>query len=235
MTMQMVQVLGHLGADPEVKSLNGGGEVCNLSLAVTERWGQGDNRQEHTEWFRCVCFDAKRIDVLDKYVRKGDKLFIQGRNRTRKWQDQSGNDRWSTEVIIDRVTLIERADGGGGGGGGGDRGGGDRGGGRDGGDRGGNRGGSDRGGDRGRDGGDRRGGDRDARGERDRGGDDRRGGGGDRGDRDRGRGDGDRGDRGGSRDNYTRGEQRREPANAGGPQWDAPRGGDRDLDDEIPF
>lgn len=243
---------GYLGADPEVRKLNNGSEVVNFTFGCTERWGgSGRDAQEHTEWFRCVLYggsDAqnKQLDVVDKYLRKGDPVQIEGRLRTRKWEDKDGVDRYTTEVILGRVELIGQAPGGGGGGGDNARSSGrdDRGGGR-GDDRGrDDRGRDDRGGGRGRDDarGDARGDDRGGgRGGRDaaRGRDDR---GGARDDRDRpdatrgARDERGRDDRGGGRDD--RGGARAETRGGSTGGAGGGRGGSQyagDLDDEIPF
>lgn len=95
--------IGNLGDDPEVRSLNNGGEVVNLRLAVSETWKDKDgNRQERTEWVRVVIFNENLAKVAKSYLRKGSKVYLEGQLQTRKWQDQSGADRYSTEIVLQR-------------------------------------------------------------------------------------------------------------------------------------
>ena len=123
-----VILVGNLGDDPEARSLNNGGEVVNLRVATSENWKDKEgNRQERTEWHRVVIFNENLGRVAKNYLRKGSKVYLEGAIQTRKWQDQSGADRYSTEIVLQRfrgelVLLDSRGDGGGGGGarGGGD-------------------------------------------------------------------------------------------------------------------
>ena len=123
-----VILVGNLGDDPEARSLNNGGEVVNLRVATSENWKDKDgNRQERTEWHRVVIFNENLGRVAKNYLRKGSKVYLEGQIQTRKWQDQSGADRYSTEIVLQKfrgelVLLDSRGDGGGsrGGGGGGD-------------------------------------------------------------------------------------------------------------------
>ncbi len=123
-----VILVGNLGDDPEARSLNNGGEVVNLRVATSENWKDKDgNRQERTEWHRVVIFNENLGRVAKSYLRKGSKVYLEGQIQTRKWQDQSGADRYSTEVVLQRfrgelVLLDSRGEGGGSGarGGGGD-------------------------------------------------------------------------------------------------------------------
>jgi single-strand DNA-binding protein len=121
-----VILVGNLGDDPESRSLNNGGEVVNLRVATSESWKDKDgNRQERTEWHRVVIFNENLGRVAKSYLRKGSKVYLEGQIQTRKWTDQSGADRYSTEVVLQRfrgelVLLDSRGGGGGGGGGGGD-------------------------------------------------------------------------------------------------------------------
>lgn len=95
--------IGNLGDDPEVRSLNNGGEVVNLRLAVSETWKDKDgNRQERTEWVRVVIFNENLAKVAKSYLRKGSKVYLEGQLQTRKWTDQSGADRYSTEIVLQR-------------------------------------------------------------------------------------------------------------------------------------
>jgi single-strand DNA-binding protein len=132
-----VILVGNLGDDPESRSLNNGGEVVNLRVATSETWKDKDgNRQERTEWHRVVIFNENLGRVAKSYLKKGSKVYLEGQIQTRKWQDNSGQDKYSTEVVLQRfrgeLVLLDSR-GGGGGGGGGYGGGDDFGGGNDGG------------------------------------------------------------------------------------------------------
>jgi single-strand DNA-binding protein len=117
-----VILVGNLGDDLEVRSLNNGGEVVNMRVATSESWKDRDgNRQERTEWHRVVIFNENLGRVAKSYLKKGSKVYLEGQIQTRKWQDQSGQDRYSTEVVLQRfrgelVLLDSRGSGGGGGG-----------------------------------------------------------------------------------------------------------------------
>ena len=116
-----VILVGNLGADPESRSLNNGGEVVNMRVATSEQWKDRDgNRQERTEWHNVVIFNENLGRVAKSYLRKGSKVYLEGQIQTRKWQDQSGNDRYTTEVVLQRfrgeLVLLDSRDGGGGGG-----------------------------------------------------------------------------------------------------------------------
>jgi single-strand DNA-binding protein len=122
-----VILVGNLGDDPEVRSLNNGGEVVNMRVATSENWKDRDgNRQERTEWHRVVIFNENLGKVAKSYLKKGSKVYLEGQIQTRKWQDQSGQDKYSTEVVLQRfrgeLVLLDSRGGGGGGayGGGGD-------------------------------------------------------------------------------------------------------------------
>ena len=118
-----VILVGNLGADPEARSLNNGGEVVNIRVATSETWKDRDgNRQERTEWHNVVIFNENLGRVAKSYLRKGSKVYLEGQIQTRKWQDQSGNDKYTTEVVLQRfrgelVLLDSRGEGGGSGGG----------------------------------------------------------------------------------------------------------------------
>ncbi len=122
-----VILVGNLGDDPEARSLNNGGEVVNLRVATSESWKDREgNRQERTEWHRVVIFNENLGKVAKSYLRKGSKVYLEGQIQTRKWQDQSGADRYSTEIVLQRfrgeLVLLDSRGGGGGddfGGGGG--------------------------------------------------------------------------------------------------------------------
>ncbi|MBV1916854.1 MAG: single-stranded DNA-binding protein, partial [Sphingomonadaceae bacterium] len=99
-SLNKVMLIGNLGADPEIRSFQNGGKVCNLRIATSENWKDRDgNRQERTEWHTVAIFSEGLVKVCENYLRKGSKVFIEGQLQTRKWQDQSGNDRYSTEVV----------------------------------------------------------------------------------------------------------------------------------------
>jgi single-strand DNA-binding protein len=100
--------IGNVGADPEIKSTNSGTRVANLSLAVTEKWKnkQGE-RQERTEWVRLNCFQDGLIGVIENYIKKGSKVYVSGKMATRKWTDQQGQDRYSTEINIDKLVMLD--------------------------------------------------------------------------------------------------------------------------------
>lgn len=143
-SLNKVMLIGNLGADPEVRSFQNGGKVCNLRIATSETWKdrQSGERKEKTEWHTVAIFSEGLVGVAESYLRKGSKVYIEGKLQTRKWQDQSGNDRYSTEVVLQGpgavMTMLDGAPGGGGAGGnrsggGGDYGGGNRGGGGSGG------------------------------------------------------------------------------------------------------
>ena len=123
-----VILVGNLGADPESRSFANGGEVVNLRVATSETWKDRDgNRQEKTEWHSVAIFNENLGRVAKSYLRKGSKVYLEGQLQTRKWQDQSGNDRYSTEIVLQKfrgeLVLLDAREGGGGGnfgGGGGD-------------------------------------------------------------------------------------------------------------------
>ena len=113
-----VILVGNLGADPEARSLNNGGEVVNIRVATSETWKDRDgNRQERTEWHNVVIFNENLGRVAKSYLRKGSKVYLEGQLQTRKWQDQSGNDKYTTEVVLQRfrgeLTILDGRSGGG--------------------------------------------------------------------------------------------------------------------------
>lgn len=103
-SLNKVSLIGHLGRDPEVRSLQDGTKVCNLSLATSEHWKDRNSgeRKERTEWHRVVIFNDKLAEVAEKYLRKGSHVYLEGQLQTRKWQDQSGADKYTTEVVLQR-------------------------------------------------------------------------------------------------------------------------------------
>jgi single-strand DNA-binding protein len=115
-----VILVGNLGADPESRSFQNGGEVVNLRVATSENWKDRDgNRQEKTEWHSVAIFNENLGRVAKNYLRKGSKVYLEGQLQTRKWTDQSGNDRYSTEVVLQKfrgeLVLLDSREGGGGG------------------------------------------------------------------------------------------------------------------------
>ncbi len=117
MTVNKVILVGNLGADPESRTTQSGTTVANLRIATTERQKDRDGTWgDHTEWHRVVCFGRTAENAV-RFLRKGRQVFIEGRIRTRKWQDREGNDRWSTEVVCDQLRFLGGRDSGGGGGG----------------------------------------------------------------------------------------------------------------------
>jgi single-strand DNA-binding protein len=149
-SVNKVILIGNLGADPEIKSFQNGGKIANLRIATSENWKDRNTgeRKERTEWHSVVINGDGLIGVVERFLRKGSKVYIEGQLRTRKWQDQSGNDRYSTEVVVAGIggalTMLDGPQGGAGGGGGGQRSGG--GGWNEGGSRGGGGGGQSSGG-----------------------------------------------------------------------------------------
>ncbi len=123
-SVNKVILVGNLGADPEVRSFQNGGKVCNLRIATSESWKDRNTgeRQERTEWHSVAIFSEGLAGVAERFLRKGSKVYLEGQLRTRKWQDQSGNDRYSTEVVLQGpgavMTMLDGPQGGAGGGGG---------------------------------------------------------------------------------------------------------------------
>lgn len=134
-SVNKVILVGNLGRDPEVRSFQNGGKVCNLRIATSETWKDRNTgeRREKTEWHSVAIFSEGLVRVCEQYLRKGSKVYIEGKLQTRKWQDQSGADRYSTEVVIQgmggTLTMLDGRSGGEGGGGGSYGGGGGQGGG----------------------------------------------------------------------------------------------------------
>jgi single-strand DNA-binding protein len=130
-SVNKVILIGNLGRDPEVRSFQNGGKVCNLRIATSETWKDRNTgeRREKTEWHSVAVFSEGLVRVCEQYLRKGSKVYIEGALQTRKWQDQSGNDRYSTEVVLQgfgsTLTMLDGRSEGGGQGGGGFGGGGD--------------------------------------------------------------------------------------------------------------
>lgn len=148
-SLNKATLIGHVGQDPQIKTLQSGVKMANISIATSEKWTDkhtGEKR-EKTEWHRIVIFNEGLVNLVENYVRKGNKIYIEGSIETRKWQDQQGVDRYSTEIVLKayngRIILLSSKNEGGGQSGGGGRGdGGGRGGGRGGGQGGGSQDGS---------------------------------------------------------------------------------------------
>ena len=125
-SVNKVILIGHLGADPETRSFQNGGQVCNLRLATSESWKDRNTgeKREKTEWHTVAIFNEGLVRVASQYLRKGSKVYIEGKLATRKWQDQSGNDRYSTEVVLQgfdaSLVMLDTRGGGGAGLGGGE-------------------------------------------------------------------------------------------------------------------
>ena len=122
-SLNKVMIIGNLGQDPEIRSFQNGGKVCNLRIATSETWKDRNSgeRQERTEWHTVAIFSEGLVNVCENYLKKGSKVFVEGKLQTRKWQDQQGNDRYSTEVVLrgfdGTLTMLDGRSGGGGGGG----------------------------------------------------------------------------------------------------------------------
>ncbi len=122
-SLNKVMLIGNLGADPEVRTFQNGGKVCNLRIATSESWKDRNTgeRQEKTEWHTVAIFNEGLAGVAERYLKKGSKVYIEGQLQTRKWQDQNGNDRYSTEVVLrgpnSVMTMLDGAGGGSGNGG----------------------------------------------------------------------------------------------------------------------
>jgi len=120
-SVNKVILIGNLGRDPEVRSFQNGGKVANLRIATSETWKDRNTgeRREKTEWHTVAIFGEGLVRVAEQYLKKGSKVYIEGQLQTRKWQDQSGNDRYSTEVVVQgfggTLTMLDGRSGGGGG------------------------------------------------------------------------------------------------------------------------
>lgn len=123
-SVNKVILVGNLGADPEIRSFQNGGKVANIRIATSEQWkdrNSGD-RKEKTEWHTVAIFSEGLVNVVERFLRKGSKVYLEGKLQTRKWQDQQGQDRYSTEVVLQgfdaKLVMLDGAQGGGGQGGG---------------------------------------------------------------------------------------------------------------------
>lgn len=124
-SVNKVIVVGNLGADPEVKAFQNGGRICNLRVATAEDWKDKTTgeRKEKTEWHSVTLNSDGLVSVAERFLKKGSKVYIEGKLQTRKWQDKDGNDRYSTEVVVGgfdgKLVMLDGAKGGAGNGGGG--------------------------------------------------------------------------------------------------------------------
>lgn len=124
-SVNKVILVGNLGRDPEVRSFPNGGKVCNLRIATSETWRDRNTgeRKERTEWHSVAIFNENLAKIAEQYLKKGSKVYVEGQLETRKWQDQSGADRYTTEIVLRQfrgeLTLLDGRDGGTGGGQGG--------------------------------------------------------------------------------------------------------------------
>lgn len=122
-SVNKVIIVGNLGRDPEVRTFQNGGKVCNLRIATSENWKDRTTgeRKEKTEWHSVAIFNENLARIAEQYLKKGSKVYLEGQLETRKWQDQSGQDRYSTEVVLRTIgssmVLLDSRDGGSGGGG----------------------------------------------------------------------------------------------------------------------
>jgi single-strand DNA-binding protein len=118
-SVNKVILVGNLGRDPEVRSTQDGTKVANLSVATSESWKDKNSgeRRERTEWHRVAIFNERLVDVAEKYLKKGSKIYIEGQLQTRKWTDQSGQERYTTEIVLNRfrgeLTMLDGRGGGG--------------------------------------------------------------------------------------------------------------------------
>ena len=114
-SVNKVILIGNLGADPEIRSLNSGDRLANLRIATSENWRDrtSGERREKTEWHRVVIFNEGLCRIAEQYLKKGSKVYLEGQLQTRKWQDQSGQDKYSTEVVLQnfnsQLTMLDRA------------------------------------------------------------------------------------------------------------------------------
>lgn len=118
-SLNKVQLIGNVGADPEIKSFQNGSRVANLRVATSEKWKDKTTGEakEKTEWHSVAIFNDGLVGIIERFVKKGSKLYIEGQLQTRKWQDATGNDRYSTEVVLQgfggSIVLLDGAQGGG--------------------------------------------------------------------------------------------------------------------------
>ena len=116
-SLNKVTLIGNLGADPEVRSTSGGNRVATFSLATSRSWNSASGeKQEKTEWHRCVVWNSKAstlADIVERYMKKGDKVYVEGRIEYRQWQDKEGQTRYSTEINVRELIMLSGRSGGG--------------------------------------------------------------------------------------------------------------------------
>lgn len=110
-SLNKVLLIGHLGRDPEIRTTQSGNKVANLSIATTDKWKDGEGqKRERTEWHRVVVFDDRLVGVAEKYLKKGSQLYLEGSLQTRKWTDQGGAEKYTTEIVLQKfrgeITLL---------------------------------------------------------------------------------------------------------------------------------
>jgi single-strand DNA-binding protein len=116
-SLNKVMIIGNLGKDPEIRNTSDGREIANILIATNDSWYDKNSgeRRDKTEWHRVVCFNPGLVNVIRNYLRKGSKVFIEGSLQTRKWQDQSGQDRYTTEIVLQgygsNLTILDRPNG----------------------------------------------------------------------------------------------------------------------------
>lgn len=116
-SVNKVIIVGHLGRDPEIRFTQAGKKIANFSIATSDQWRdrQSGERKERTEWHRIVVFNEGLADVVERFVKKGSKVYIEGQLRTRKWQGQDGNDNYTTEVVLEgfnsNLTMLDKMEG----------------------------------------------------------------------------------------------------------------------------
>ena len=117
-SLNRVMLIGNLGRDPEVRSFQNGNKVCNLRIATSEAWKdkQSGERKERTEWHSVAIFNEGLVRIAEQYLKKGSKVYLEGHLQTRKWQDQSGADKYSTEIVLQgfngTLTMLDGREGG---------------------------------------------------------------------------------------------------------------------------
>lgn len=117
-SLNRVMLIGNLGRDPEVRSFQNGNKVCNLRIATSEAWKdkQSGERKERTEWHSVAIFNEGLVRIAEQYLKKGSKVYLEGQLQTRKWQDQSGADKYSTEIVLQgfngTLTMLDGREGG---------------------------------------------------------------------------------------------------------------------------
>ncbi|MDE1146323.1 MAG: single-stranded DNA-binding protein [Azospirillaceae bacterium] len=122
-SVNKVIIIGNLGKEPEIRSMQNGGKVCNLRIATSETWKDRNSgeRQERTQWHQVVIFNEALIGVAERFLKKGSKVYLEGQLETRKWTDQSGQEKYTTEIVLrpyrGELTMLDGREGGGGGGG----------------------------------------------------------------------------------------------------------------------